>query len=186
MKVMPKRTEKADDECNFDANDPTSKLAASLDVLSRTLQKMSISPTSSTSISSIPSPERFTLGMLYPRWEKQVQFYLRHFPSNQPAAVLDDLLSGEAFDIVADSKLLEKEVTTETFSAMRRLLARPGLPAPLRKAFHARYQYPGETIRTYVREQQRMVDIAYENETAEECENLVLGQLLEGTQKPSI
>ncbi|CAH8556952.1 unnamed protein product [Dicrocoelium dendriticum] len=183
---MPKTTNKADDETNFDANDPTTKLAASLDMLSRTLQKMSTSSTSSTSMPSIPPPERFTLGMLYPRWEKQVQFYLRHFPSNQQAAVLAGLLSGEAFDIVADSKLLEKEVTTETFSAMRRLLARPGLPAPLRRAFHARYQYPAETIRTYVRELQRMADIAYENETPDEREKLVLGQLLEGVQTPSI
>ncbi|CAH8548245.1 unnamed protein product [Dicrocoelium dendriticum] len=69
---------------------------------------------------------------------------------------------------------------------MCRLLARPGIPAPLRRAFHARYQYTGETIRTYVRELQRMVDTAYEKETAVERENLVLGQLLEGIQTPSI
>ncbi|CAH8524206.1 unnamed protein product [Dicrocoelium dendriticum] len=101
-------------------------------------------------------------------------------PANQQTAVLAGLLSGEAFDIVADSKLLENEVTTETFSAVRRLLASPGLPA-----CHARYQYPWETIRTYVRELQSMVDIAYENETADECEKLVFVQLLEGIQTPS-
>ncbi|CAH8585581.1 unnamed protein product, partial [Dicrocoelium dendriticum] len=186
MKIMPRMNNKSDDEGHSDVVDPTTRLSASLDVLSRALEKLSTGSSSPVCMHAIPPPERYTPGMPYSRWEKQVQLYLRQFPVHQHSGVLAGLLSGDAFDVVADSKILETEVTSETFTALRRLLDPPALPAPLRREFHSRYQWPGESIRTYVRELRKMADTAYESESSSDRDKRILEQLLEGIQTPSI
>ncbi|CAI2738954.1 unnamed protein product [Dicrocoelium dendriticum] len=96
------------------------------------------------------------------------------------------LLSQEAFDIVADTNLLEEPVTPETFASLRSVLDRPGLPEELRKAFHARYQRPGGNVGSYACELRRMAVFAYVAETHEQQGKRVLAQLLEGIQTPSV
>ncbi|CAH8654376.1 unnamed protein product [Dicrocoelium dendriticum] len=124
--------------------------------------------------------------MSYSRWENEVQLYLKHFSVPQHGTVIVGLLSGGAFDIVADTKLLEKMVTQETFVSHRHLLDRPGLPAELRREYHAKYQWPAESIGAYIRDLRRMTETAFAEEWHAERDKHTLEQLLEGVQTHSI
>lgn len=183
---MPKIVNQSDAEEQSPVTDPAWRISSALESLSEALQKMTVNAAPAPSAPSLPPPERFSLGMPYSRWEKQVQSYLKLFPASQHGAVVMSLLSGEAFDMVADSNLLEENVTAETFAALRRLLDRPGLPDELRRAFHARYQKPGERIEAYVRELRRLAETAFADESQGERNKRTLEQLLEGVQTPSV
>ncbi|CAH8466305.1 unnamed protein product [Dicrocoelium dendriticum] len=167
---MPKLNDKSDDEGLSDVVDLNTGLSASLDVLSRALEKLSTGSCSSVCMHAISPPEHYTPGMTYSRWEKKVQHYLRQLSVNQHLGALAGLLSADAFDIVAASNILE------TFSALRRLLDSPALPAPLRREFHSRY----------VRELRKMADLAYERASSGERDKRILEKLLEGIPTSSI
>ncbi|CAH8498619.1 unnamed protein product [Dicrocoelium dendriticum] len=183
---MPKSTSQMEDESQKLDVDPGLRISVALESLSDALQKMTTNQLPTASAPPLPPTDRFSPGMSYSRWEKQAQLYLKNFPVAQHGTVIMGLLSHEAFDIVADTNLLEEPVTPETFASLRRLLDRPGLPDELRKAFHARYQRPGENVGTYARELRRMALSAYVDETQEQQGKRVLEQLLEGIQTPSV
>ncbi|CAH8558105.1 unnamed protein product, partial [Dicrocoelium dendriticum] len=183
---MAKPGKLSGDEIQPLTSDPGVRIASALESLSDAMRKMTTNLTPAPSTPPLPPPEKFFPGMPYLRWEKQVQMYVNHFPAQQRGTVIMGLLAGEAFDKVTDSKVLDGEVTTETFAALRRILDRPGLPDERRRVFHARYQRPGENVETFVRELRRMAVSAYTDETPEQQDERVLEQLLEGIQTPSV
>ncbi|KAA3671376.1 uncharacterized protein DEA37_0010332 [Paragonimus westermani] len=97
-----------------------------------------------------------------------------------------NLLDGEAFDIVAEAKILDTPVSDETFSELRRLLDAPLHPTVYRHQFHARGQLEGETVRSFARELRHLTERCYEKESAEELRKRILEQLAEGIRPTNI
>ena len=129
---------------------------------------------------SIPPPDKFVMGGNFTRWHRQTENYIRNFPPNQQSSIVLSLLSGEAFDLVADSEILKSTVSEDTFIRLRRLLDTPKLPFEYRSEFRNRRQKPNEDIRAFVRELKELAIRAYDNENEEELERRVLEQFVDG------
>ncbi|VDP92043.1 unnamed protein product [Echinostoma caproni] len=133
----------------------------------------------------IPIPEKFASGNNYNRWEKQTQIYLRHFPHEKHADRVHSLLTGEAFDIVSKSRILNDEITDDTFKRIRQLLDTPKLAIEYRREFHPCRQRADENVRTYVRTLRHLADRAFPNLSSSERNPRILEQLVEGTSSAS-
>ncbi|VDP96703.1 unnamed protein product [Echinostoma caproni] len=125
------------------------------------LGRLSTNSQSSKPCPPIPIPEKFAIGNNYNRWEKQTQIYLRHFPHEKHADLVYSLLTGEAFDIVSESRILDDE------------------------EFHSRRQLADENVRAYVRTLRHLADRVFPNLSSSERDRRILEQLVEGTSSTS-
>ncbi|VDP48763.1 unnamed protein product [Echinostoma caproni] len=146
---------------------------------------------STNSQSSKPCPpilirEKFAIGNNYNRWEKQTQIYLRHFPHEKHADLVYSLLTGEAFNIVSEFRILDDKVTDDTFKGIRQLLDTPKLVMEYRREFHSRRQLADENVRAYVRTLRHSADRAFPNLSSSERDRRILEQLVEGTSSTSV
>ena len=128
----------------------------------------------------IPPPDKFSLGGNFYCWQKQTENYLKRFPAEQHSSVILSLLSGEAFVLAAQSKILDSAVSCDTFARLRRLLDTPNLPFEYRREFNNRRQQHNEAARTFVHELMELAVRAFDNEDEDGLEKRVLEQFVDG------
>ncbi|VDP91430.1 unnamed protein product [Echinostoma caproni] len=147
----------------------------------------SLSPNSQSSkpCSPISIPEKFAIGNNYNRWETQTQIYLRNFPRDKQADLVYRLPTGEALDIVSESRILDHKITDDTFKRVRQLLDTPKLAIEYRREIHSRRQLADENVCTYVRALRHLADRAFPNLSSSERNQRILEQPIEGTSSTS-
>ncbi|THD28277.1 hypothetical protein D915_000887 [Fasciola hepatica] len=95
------------------------------------------------------------------------------------------ILAGDPFDVVADSKVLEKEVTASTIIQLRQLLDSTKVALDYRRELHARRQLFGEDVRAYVQALRRLPEGGIADQPAGDHDKLILEQLLERASSTS-
>ena len=140
----------------------------------------------SSHLPPLPVPEKFALGGNFRLWQTHTEIYIKNFPPDQQPSVILSLLSGEALDLVATSKILESPVSKDTFDRLRRLIDTPKLPVEYRREFNSRRQKPDENVRTFVAALEDLAIRAFVNENEKELERRVLEQFIEGVSSVDV
>ena len=128
---------------------------------------------------ALPSPERFSIGDDFDRWEAQTKLYLRQFPVELHKATVLGLLNGSAFDLAYEQDLMDP-FQGDFFPRLRNLLTRPCHPLEYARQFHSRVQGPAERFVDFVHHLRRLGRMAFPEEPLQQLERRVLQQAVEG------
>ncbi|VDP94557.1 unnamed protein product [Echinostoma caproni] len=87
--------------------------------------------------------------------------------------------------MVSDSRILDNDVTDDTFKQLRQLMDTPNLVIEYRREFYSRRELADENVRTYARTLRHLAERAFPNQSSPERDRRFLEQLVEGTSSTS-